>query len=53
MVTEKGRPGQYIGTVDEDSPAYLAGLRDGDRIVEVNGTNAENKEHKQVISLIQ
>ena len=36
---EKARPGQYIGTADPDSPADLAGLKEGDRIVEVNGVN--------------
>ena len=34
---ERTRPGQFIGKVDEGSPAEAAGLREGDRIVEVNG----------------
>lgn len=32
---EKGRAGQFIGKVDEGSPAESAGLRQGDRIIEV------------------
>ena len=28
--------GQYIGKIDGGSPAEAAGLREGDRIVEVN-----------------
>ena len=31
--------GQYIGKVDPDSPAEAAGLREGDKIIEVNGVN--------------
>lgn len=50
---EKGKPGQYIGKVDEGSPAETAGLRQGDRILEVNGESIANKTHKQVVELIK
>jgi len=50
---EKARPGQYIGTVDPDSPADLAGLKEGDRIVEVNGVNINQENHKQVVERIK
>lgn len=50
---EKGKPGQYIGKVDEGSPAEAAGLRQGDRILEVNGETIANKTHKQVVELIK
>lgn len=50
---EKGKPGQYIGKVDEGSPAEAAGLRQGDRILEVNGESIANKTHKQVVELIK
>ena len=33
---EKSKPGQFIGTVDEGSPAEMCGLKEGDRIVEVS-----------------
>jgi predicted metalloprotease with PDZ domain len=32
---EKGRIGQYVGKVDDASPALAAGLKQGDRILEV------------------
>jgi predicted metalloprotease with PDZ domain len=35
--SEKNRSGQYIGKVDPGSPADAAGLREGDKIVEVVG----------------
>uniref|UniRef100_A0A182PV46 PDZ domain-containing protein n=1 Tax=Anopheles epiroticus TaxID=199890 RepID=A0A182PV46_9DIPT len=50
---EKGRPGQYIGKVDDGSPAESAGLRQGDRIVEVNGQNITTETHKKVVELIK
>jgi C-terminal processing protease CtpA/Prc len=50
---EKGRVGQFIGKVDDDSPASAAGLKEGDRIVEVNGTNISNENHAQVVSRIK
>ncbi len=50
---EKGKPGQFIGKVDEDSPAEAAGLRDGDRIVEVNGVSVVDETHAQVVTRIK
>jgi len=50
---EKNKPGQYIGKVDEGSPAALAGLREGDRIIEVNGVNVSSENHHQVVQRIK
>lgn len=50
---EKGKAGQYIGKVDEGSPALAAKLRQGDRIVEVNGVNIGNENHQQVVQRIK
>ncbi|CAG7718637.1 unnamed protein product [Allacma fusca] len=50
---EKTKPGQYIGKVDKDSPAETAGLKPNDRIIEVNGTNISNENHKQVVQRIK
>lgn len=50
---EKSKPGQYIGKVDKDSPAELAGLKANDRILEVNETNISNENHKQVVQRIK
>ncbi|KAM7287269.1 hypothetical protein ISCGN_030960 [Ixodes scapularis] len=51
--TEKSKPGQYLGKIDPGSPAQLAGLKEGDRIVEVNGINISNENHKQVVERIK
>lgn len=50
---DKGKPGQYIGKVDEGSPAEVAGLRQGDRILEVNGVSIHEENHKQVVQRIK
>ncbi|XP_026501706.2 Na(+)/H(+) exchange regulatory cofactor NHE-RF2 [Vanessa tameamea] len=50
---EKGKPGQYIGKVDDGSPAETAGLRRGDRILEVNGQSIAGETHKQVVARIK
>ena len=50
---EKSKPGQFIGTVDDGSPAQIAGLREGDRIVEVNDVNISHENHKQVVARVK
>lgn len=50
---EKGKAGQFIGKVDAGSPAQAAGLFEGDRIIEVNGTNIGNENHQQVVQRIK
>jgi len=50
---DKTRTGQFVGKVDPGSPAEAAGLREGDRIVEVNGVNIANENHRQVVERIK
>lgn len=45
---ERNKGGQFIRKVEPGSSADLAGLRPGDRVVEVNGENVENETHYQV-----
>ena len=47
---EKGKSGQYIRKVEPASAAEAAGLRAGDRVVQVNGDNVEKETHHQVSS---
>ena len=49
LMADKKKPGHFIGKVDQGTPAELAGLRTGDRIVEVNGVNVANQVHKEVM----
>ena len=50
---EKGRTGQFVGKVDPGSPADQAGLREGDRIVEVNGVPVGAETHAQVVERVK
>ena len=49
---EKGKVGQHIRKVEEGSPAEHAGLKEGDRIIEVNGKNVESEEHGEVSVMV-
>ena len=51
--TEKGRASQFIGKVDAGSPAAAAGLREGDRIMEVNGEVVRGNDHQGVVARIK
>jgi predicted metalloprotease with PDZ domain len=49
----KHRRGHFIGNIDVGSPAEAAGLRQNDRIIEVNGINVANENHYQVVERIK
>ena len=42
-----------MSNVQPDSQACLAGLKDGDRILQVNGINVTSLEHEDVRKLMQ
>ena len=44
----KSKESQLVGIVDTGSPAEAAGVKKGDKIIEVNGTNISNENHTQV-----
>ncbi|XP_055333077.1 sorting nexin-27-like [Paramacrobiotus metropolitanus] len=46
-------PLQHVSAVLEGGAAEQAGLRKGDRILEVNGVSVEGATHKQVVDLIR
>ena len=43
----------YVGIVDKDTPADSAGLRSGDRILEINKTNVNGFNHEEIVCLIK
>lgn len=53
LLADKKRKGQFIGKVDAGSAAEAAGLKQGDRIVEVNGHDVTNESHKEVVQRIK
>ena len=48
LCSEEGKLCQFIGEVEPGSPAAAAGLRDGNRIVEVNGENVNGESQSEV-----
>ena len=51
--TDKSKESQLVGNVDTGSPAEAAGVKKGDKIIEVNGTNISNENHTQVVGGIK
>lgn len=51
--TRPGTLGQFVGQVDPESPADQAGLRTGDKLVEVNGMNVEQLGHADTVAKIR
>ena len=45
----KHQDGEYVLRVDANSAAETAGLKAGDRIIEVNGFNVEAETHDQIL----
>eukprot|EP00037_Helgoeca_nana_P001452 m.26981 g.26981 ORF g.26981 m.26981 type:complete len:206 (+) comp11864_c0_seq1:34-651(+) len=45
--------GQYVRSVDFGSTSHEAGLRSGDRIIEVNGEQCDDESHEEVIRQIK
>ena len=44
---------QFLGAVDAGSPAEAAGMREADRIIEVNGQSTAAKSHAEVVQIIK
>ncbi|XP_070570524.1 cytohesin-interacting protein-like [Ptychodera flava] len=51
--TSKTEIVSFVSYVEEDGPAYKAGMRPGDTIASVNGTSVMNLEHEQIVTEIR
>ncbi|NWU92599.1 NHRF3 protein, partial [Upupa epops] len=50
---EKDVAGHLIRNVEKNSPAEQAGLKDGDRVLRVNGVFVDKEEHAQVVEIVK
>ncbi|NXO06896.1 NHRF3 protein, partial [Oriolus oriolus] len=50
---EKDTAGHIIRNVQHNSPAEKAGLRDGDRVLRVNGAFVDKEDHAQVVEAVK
>ncbi|NWS71352.1 NHRF3 protein, partial [Crotophaga sulcirostris] len=50
---EKDTAGHIIRNVEKNSPAEKAGLKDGDRVLRVNGVFVDKEDHAQVVEIVK
>ncbi|XP_067113946.1 Na(+)/H(+) exchange regulatory cofactor NHE-RF3 [Osmerus mordax] len=50
---EQGEDGHLIRSLEMGGPAELSGLRDGDRVLRVNGTYVDTLIHSQVVDMVK
>ncbi|KAG7256345.1 hypothetical protein CRUP_026623 [Coryphaenoides rupestris] len=50
---EQGEAGHLVRSLDMGGPAELAGMKDGDRILRVNGNFVDGLSHQKVVDLVK
>ncbi|XP_040181443.1 Na(+)/H(+) exchange regulatory cofactor NHE-RF4 [Rana temporaria] len=48
-----GGQGQFLRELDPGLPAEVSGMREGDRLLAVNGQSVQDLEHEDIVNLIQ
>ncbi|CBY38478.1 unnamed protein product [Oikopleura dioica] len=53
LAIDRNREAQTVKRIEEESPASRAGLKDGDRVLEINGVKCDAMGHEAVAELIK
>lgn len=53
LISRKGRTGHFIDNIEYGLAAYYSGLKNGDRVVEINGLSVTEMPHGDVVKVIK
>ncbi|XP_053733202.1 Na(+)/H(+) exchange regulatory cofactor NHE-RF3 [Synchiropus splendidus] len=53
MRIENGEEGHLVRSLEMGGPAQLAGMKDGDRVIRVNGTFVDGMSHSEVVEMVR
>ncbi|KAM9804908.1 Na(+)/H(+) exchange regulatory cofactor NHE-RF3 [Neosynchiropus ocellatus] len=53
MKIESGEDGHLVRSLEMGGPAQLAGMKDGDRVIRVNGTFVDGMSHSEVVEMVR
>lgn len=53
LMSKRDKLCQYVGKVDTGTPAYVSGLRSGDKIIEIDNINVSRLTYREIMELIR
>lgn len=53
LISRKGKTGHFIESIEYGLAAYYSGLKNGDRVVEIDGVSVTDMPHGDVVKLIK
>ena len=53
LISRKGRTGHFIDNIEYGLAAYYSGIKNGDRVVEINGISVTEMAHGDVVKIIK
>lgn len=53
LISKRGKTGHFIDNIEYGLPAYFSGLKNGDRVVEIEGNDISDMAHKEVVKMIK
>jgi hypothetical protein len=53
LISKRGQTGHFVDNIENGLPAYYSGLKDGDRVVEIDGIDVSDMPHREVVKMIK